>query len=111
MYNSVQLKVIHEKKVIGEMIALYCRKKHGTGKNLCAECAELYAYAQDKIDRCRFIEKKTFCSACTVHCYSPDMRTRVKTVMRFSGPRMFLYHPVLVVKHILVTLKMRKHYD
>ena len=32
-----------EKRMVSEMIALYCRKKHGTKGELCPECAELEA--------------------------------------------------------------------
>ena len=30
-----------EKKMVSEMIALYCRKKHHTKGELCSECTEL----------------------------------------------------------------------
>ena len=40
------------------------------------------------------MESKTFCSNCRVHCYCPDMREKIRMVMRFSGPRMLFYHPV-----------------
>jgi hypothetical protein len=29
------------------------------------------------------------------------MRDRVKEVMRFSGPRMLLRHPILAIRHLL----------
>ena len=34
------------------------------------------------------METKTFCSACKVHCYKPEMREQIRTVMRWSGPLM-----------------------
>ena len=34
-----------EKRMVSEMIALYCRKKHHTKGGLCPECADLEAYA------------------------------------------------------------------
>lgn len=37
---------------------------------------------------------KTKCHKCSVHCYMPEMRERIKEVMRYSGPRMLLHHPV-----------------
>ena len=43
---NVQTKREREKRLVGDMIALYCRKKHGTRKgSLCGRCAELSAYA------------------------------------------------------------------
>ena len=111
MYNSLEAKTIHEKKIVGEMIRLYCRKKHGVKNALCADCAALYAYAVGKIDKCPFMKEKTFCSACKVHCYGQEMRNKIKTVMRFSGPRMLLYHPILFIKHIIVGIQTRKVHD
>ena len=93
-----------EKRMVSEMIALYCRKKHGTrGGELCPECAELEAYARVRSDRCPFMETKTFCSNCRVHCYRPEMREKIREVMRFSGPRMLFHHPVTAVRHLVET--------
>jgi len=36
-----------------------------------------------------------------VHCYKPEMRERIRGVMRFAGPRMALRHPLLAVRHLL----------
>ncbi|MBQ9062968.1 MAG: nitrous oxide-stimulated promoter family protein [Eubacterium sp.] len=91
-----------EKRVVGEMIALYCRKKHGTAKgSLCNECAALKDYARIRIDRCPHMENKTFCSRCPTHCYKPAMREKIREVMRFAGPRMLLVHPVMAINHAL----------
>jgi hypothetical protein len=35
------------------------------------------------------------------HCYRPEMRQRVREVMRFAGPKMLLRHPLLAVRHLL----------
>ena len=35
-----------EKQVVSQMIALYCRKKHGGKKQLCPACAALDRYAR-----------------------------------------------------------------
>lgn len=86
------------------MIRLYCRKKH-SGKNLCPDCAALDAYARMRSDCCPFMETKTFCSNCKIHFYKPDMREKIRAVMRFSGPRMIFYHPILAVRHIMETRK------
>lgn len=90
-----------EKKVIGQMIAIYCHKKHGRREGLCPDCQQLFDYAQARSRRCPFMETKTFCSACEVHCYEPKMRDKIREIMRYSGPRMLLYHPLLLLKHML----------
>ncbi len=100
--KNTQTKREREKRMVSEMIALYCRKKHGA-KTLCPACRELTEYARQRSDRCPFMETKTFCSNCKVHCYRPDMRDRVRTVMRFSGPRMMFHHPIAAIRHIIST--------
>ena len=104
---NVQDKRTREIETVTQMIALYCRKKHG-GLNLCPECAALADYARQRSERCPFMETKTFCSACKVHCYKPEMREQIRTVMRWSGPRMLFVHPVLAVRHMKETMKAKK---
>ena len=96
----------NEKEMVSLMIRLYCRKNHKT-KELCSECAELDRYARERSDRCPFMENKTFCSNCKVHCYKPEMREKIRKVMRFSGPRMMLYHPVMAIKHLILSKKSK----
>ena len=91
------------------MIALYCRKNHDTKKGkLCAECAELTEYARQRSNKCPFMENKTFCSNCRVHCYKPEMREKIRAVMRFSGPRMIFHHPVAALRHVILTKAEKK---
>ncbi len=109
-----------EKNIVSLMISLYCRKKHGGKKCggflkghradtsvLCAECAELDRYARQQIDRCPFMETKTFCSNCKVHCYRPEMREKIREVMKFSGPRMLFHHPIMAIRHVLTSKRER----
>ena len=99
--NRVEIKRQQEKKIVALMIRLYCKKKHGTKKELCADCQALCNYAMLRSDKCPFMETKTFCSNCKVHCYKADMREKVREVMRFSGPRMIFHHPVMAVLHVI----------
>jgi len=106
--EKILKKRIREQQVVHLMISLYCRKKHGSSKNmLCSFCLELDEYAAGRSENCPFIKTKTFCSSCTVHCYRPDMRNRIREVMKFSGPRMLFYHPVLAVRHLFSTVCSR----
>ena len=41
------------------------------------------------------------CRLCKVHCYRTDMRLKMKEIMRYSGPRMILYHPVIAIRHLV----------
>ena len=104
---DTQTKREREKQLVSQMITLYCKKHHG-GKRLCPQCAALDRYARQRSDRCPFMETKTFCSACKVHCYKPEMRERIRTVMRWAGPRMLPVHPILSIRHVVVTLKSKR---
>lgn len=109
---DVQTKREREKTMVSEMIALYCRKNHGTKKaQLCEDCAALEAYARLRSDKCPFMETKTFCSNCRVHCYRPEMREKIRLVMRFSGPRMLFHHPVMAIRHVIESKKEKKRLE
>lgn len=96
-----------EKAMVGEMIHLYCRKKHH-GKELCEDCQALYDYAMARVDHCPFMETKTFCSNCKVHCYRAEMREKIRAVMRYCGPRMLFYHPIAAISHMMETMKEKR---
>lgn len=106
--HKVESKREREKKAVVLMIRLYCKKKHGTKKKLCTECEELVQYAMMRSDKCPFMETKTFCSNCRVHCYKPEMREKIREVMRFSGPRMIFSHPVMAIRHVIESKKEKK---
>lgn len=93
-------RIEQEKKTVSMMIGLYCRRHHGT-TGLCDECKELEEYAHHRLDRCKFGEAKTSCRKCSIHCYKPAMREAIAKVMRYSGPRMLLHHPVTAVRHLI----------
>ena len=90
-----------EKKTVSIMIGMYCRERHRSRDELCEECVLLQRYAMQRIDKCPFCLDKPTCANCEVHCYRPDMRDRVRSVMRHSGPRMVLSHPWLALRHLL----------
>lgn len=106
---NVERKREGEKKLLSQMIAFYCKKNHHMPDGeLCEECKALEQYALSRSDRCRFMEEKTFCSNCKSNCYKPDMRERIRAIMRYSGPRMVLYHPLASLRH-LIDRGGRKH--
>lgn len=109
--KDVNKKREREKKMVSLMIKLYCNKKHHTGKMLCEECAQLNEYARLRSDKCPFMETKTFCSNCKVHCYKPDMREKIREVVRFSGPRMIFRHPVAAVRHVIESKREKKRLE
>lgn len=111
MSKDVGTKREQEKALVSQMIALYCRKKHGGKKGLCAECEKLADYARSRSDHRPFMETKTFFSNCKVHCYQPVMREKIKEVMRFSGPRMIFTHPVAAIHHVTETKREKRRIE
>ena len=89
-----------EKRIIGVMVHLYCRRRLHTD-TLPPEFAELLDYAHRRLDRCRFGEAKTSCKRCPIHCYARDNRALMRQVMRWCGPRMLFFHPLITLKHYL----------
>lgn len=103
---DVEKKRQKEQEMVSKMIHIYCHGKHKTGKRqLCDECLELHEYAMIRVQKCPFMETKSFCSACKVHCYTKDKAAKIKNVMKYSGPRMLYHHPLTALKHIGVTIK------
>ena len=98
---SAERRLRRELATVQAMIDLYCRAHHGGGAGRCAACQELLQYARQRIERCPFGAGKPTCVNCPVHCYGPEMRERVRVVMRYAGPRMAWRHPILALCHLL----------
>ena len=96
-----------EAKTLALMIDIYCRNTHHADKTPCDECAELLRYSMRRLSNCTFKEQKTTCSKCSVHCYAANQRNLIRAVMRHSGPRMILRHPILAIAHLYDTIVIR----
>ncbi len=91
-------RIAREKKTVEAMIRLYCRKKKNTV--LCPDCEELLRYAHARLDCCPFGERVRAKEMCTVHCYKPVMRERMRQTAspdreRYSTP------PWAAIRHLL----------
>lgn len=65
------------------------------------ERSDVLSYAMARLNYCRFGEEKPTCKICPVHCYQKKYQDQMKVIMRYSGPRMLLYHPIMSVEHML----------
>lgn len=92
---NIEKKREKEKKIVSLMIHLYCKYHNDIDED------ELIDYAMNKINKCPMMKTKTFCSQCKIHCYQKEKQEQIKKVMRYSGPRMIFYHPILAIKHAL----------
>lgn len=87
-----------EKRTVERMVRLYCSKKE-ENTSTCNVCEELILYAHKRLSACPFGENKPTCKRCSIHCYRPDMRERMRAVMRYAGPHMLFHHPIDTLKH------------
>ena len=94
-------KIERESKTLEAMIEIYCHGCHDSKEGLCSECRELLDYAVQRLQNCPFQENKPTCSKCTIHCYKPDMREKIRAVMKYAGPRMLYRHPILSGVHYM----------
>jgi predicted amidophosphoribosyltransferase len=90
-----------EVKTVELMIDIFCHGQHGKREGLCPECRGLLDYVTRRLERCPFRGNKPRCSKCPVHCYKPDMRVKIRAVMKYAGPQMLYRHPILAGKHYL----------
>ena len=89
-------RIEREIETVGIMIDLYCRHHHGNAGR-CKNCREFYLYSRERLLKCPFGGEKSACSPCRIHCYRPEMRARIREVMKFAGPRMVYSHPILAL--------------
>jgi hypothetical protein len=94
-------RIERECKTLEAMIRILCRDRHGTNGELCGDCKGLLAYATKRLDKCSFGKDKPACAHCPIHCYRPDMRVRIRELMRYASPRMIWRHPVLAACHFI----------
>lgn len=94
-------RINREQLTVRTMIRMYCAGVHQPGTELCEDCRQLIEYAEQRTEKCRFEKDKPVCVNCPVHCYKPEMREKIRKVMRYSGPRMTYHHPYLALMHIV----------
>jgi hypothetical protein len=99
--DELDRRLRREAATIEAMIRLYCRNHHAPADGLCGDCQALRAFALRKLGRCPFGNDKPTCDRCTVHCYPPAKRERIREVMRYAGPRMLRHHPLMALRHFV----------
>ena len=106
-------------RVLGKFVETFCRRRCGevprepfrmpavdlsptdlSRRKLCADCARVLRHAVTKRLRCP-LEVKPACRHCTIHCFRPEMRARIRRVMRVAGPLTAVVAPWQWLKHTL----------
>ena len=104
-------RMAREHKTVEAMLDIYCRGHHGRrhhgrsqhelASGLCEDCEVLRDYAHQRLQSCPYREGKTTCAKCPIHCYRPQMRSRIRAVMRYAGPRMLYRDPLMALHHLI----------
>lgn len=75
-------------KILKKFIKVYCHNIHSeymkNENGYCKECFELLNFALLRNVKCQ-LDPKPKCKDCKIHCYKPEMRKKIKEVMKFSG--------------------------
>ena len=90
------------------MVEIYCRDHHGAAKP-CGECGAFLDYAERRLEKCPYGERKPTCAKCPIHCYKRAQREQAQAIMRYAGPRMTFRHPWLSLTHLLDKLRRVEH--
>lgn len=91
-----------ETKTLTAMFSVYCKGHHQAKEaQLCTQCKAIRDYTIKRLHNCPLIERKPTCANCLIHCYNKDMQNKVRIIMRYSGPRILLRHPLLTLYHFL----------
>lgn len=97
--------LLTEFRTVKGMVDIYCKAHHQTDRSssadLCEQCQTLLDYAEVRLDRCPYGQSKPTCNKCPIHCYKPEPKEQMRLVMRYSGPRMLLSHPILAIRHLI----------
>lgn len=102
------MKIYKEVEVVDLMIDIYYKKQIKLDKNKKVEKEDLKNYCHFRLSKCPFKDNKPFCSNCKIHCYDKIHQDLIKKVMRYSGPRMLIYHPLLAFRHLIESSKNKK---
>ena len=103
-------RLARERLTMTRMVGIYCSARHDSGGNgLCARCRKFLDYAEVRLQKCPYGNRKPTCTNCPVHCYKPARKAQARAIMRFAGPRMLLRHPLLTIAHQLDGLRKVTH--
>ena len=80
-------RIARERRVVREMVAWYCRQRHG-GAELCPRCAGLLRYTVGRLARCPHADGKSSCPRCEVYCFAPTRQAELMQVMLAARRRM-----------------------
>ena len=100
--SCIEPKIIErEKRMVDAMILIYCKDHHDYENAPCHKCFNLGLYAKNRLENCRYQEKKPVCGRCGLTCYNFQNKDSAEKIFNYAGPRMMFLHPRLGLHHFL----------
>jgi len=85
LMKSKEKRIKKDAKILKKFIHVYCKTHHGKHEGgYCPECREVLEYALKRDEKCP-LDPKPKCKDCHIHCYTPEMRRKIREIMKFSG--------------------------
>ena len=100
MTQNITRKERKDLRILALFTSIYCKSQHPAEQkpllgmplslgnlaryHCCDHCQDFLRYAIERRLKCPLVEKPT-CKHCTLHCYRPGHREKVREIMRFSG--------------------------
>lgn len=96
-----------ERRLLSCMVAYYCRKNHGNRVRLCPECADVDRFIRQRC-HCPRQEATRLCRSCPAQCGRPELKEKLRRMVRYACPRMLFRHPVTVSRYVAAARREKK---
>ena len=84
--DTLKGRLAREHETLVCMTRIYCEQHHAghPDADLCGDCAELMRYAERRLAKCPYGERKPTCAKCPIHCYKPAQREQAREIILFQ---------------------------
>lgn len=92
-----------DRRTLEAMGQIYCKAHHeGVEKDasgLCEECRGVVEATLARTAVCPF-EHEGNCQDCSLHCQRGEAQQKIKALMSYAAPRMFVRHPLMALEYV-----------
>ena len=91
-----------DRATLEAMGRIYCKTHHNGSKDdagLCPSCRETIDATLARTDSCPYGHMGN-CRDCDTHCQRGEAREHIRTIMRYSAPRMVYRHPLMALGYL-----------
>lgn len=92
-----------DRATLNAIARIYCDAHHGEAPKdsdgLCSSCCAAVESTMDRVSVCPFGHAGN-CEDCSVKCQRGGDQKRIKEIMKYAAPRMFLRHPLMSLEYL-----------